>query len=102
MTIQIRQRNVAVTKVLRAHVERRLSLALGRFVDQVRRVTVRFSDARGPRNGKHKRCEIHVALSPRSVRVEDIDTDLFVAIDQATARVSRSVARALELRPPFG
>jgi len=32
----------------------------------------------------------------RSVQVEDMDVDLFVAVNNATDRVSRSVARALE------
>jgi ribosome-associated translation inhibitor RaiA len=43
-----------------------------------------------------KRCQIYVGLHPRSVQVEDNDLDLFVAVDHATDRVSRSVARALE------
>src|SRR3989454_2344352 len=96
MKIHIRKRNVEVTKILRAHVESRLGLALGRFGERIGRVMVRFSDTDGRRSVLDKRCQIDVGLRPRSVRVEDMDVDLFVAVDHATDRVSRSVARALE------
>ena len=43
-----------------------------------------------------KRCQIEVGLRQRSVRVEDMNADLFTAVDHAADRVSRSVARALE------
>jgi putative sigma-54 modulation protein len=96
MKIHIRKRNIEVTKILRAHVESRLRLALGRFGERIGRVTVRFSDTDGRRSALDKRCQIDVGLRPRSVQVEDMDVDLFVAVDHATDRVSRSVARALQ------
>lgn len=96
MKIQIRSRNVSVTTVLRAHVECRLGFALGRFGEQIGRVIVWFSDPNGHWGGSAKRCQIDVGLRRRSVRVEDTDADLFAAVDHATDRVSRSVARALE------
>ncbi len=96
MKIHIRKRNVEVTKILRAHVVSRLGFALGRFGERIGRVIVRFSDTDGRRSALDKRCQIDVGLRQRSVRVEDMDVDLFVAVDNATDRVSRSVARALE------
>lgn len=96
MKLQVRGSNVDVTEVLRAHVTRRLRFALGRFEDRIGRVLVRFTDVNGERGGADKRCRIEVALRPRTVRVDDTDADLFVAVDHAAGRVSRSVARALE------
>jgi ribosome hibernation promoting factor len=90
--IQIRERNLKLTGDLRAHVERRLGFALGRFAARIGRVTVRLSGTRGA----DKRCEIEVGLLPKSVTVEDTDADLFAAVDHAARRVSRSIARALE------
>ena len=93
MKIQIRGHDMAVSQRLRAHVERRLGLALGRFGEEVRLVTVRFSH---PAAGSSaKRCQIDVDLRPRLVRAGDADADLFAAVDHASDRVSRSVARAL-------
>jgi len=96
MKIQIPQCDVDVTAGLRDHVERRLGLALARFADQIGRVTVRFSHADGDASGVHTRCRIEVGLRPRRLDVEDTDLDLFAAVNHATDRASRSVARALE------
>jgi putative sigma-54 modulation protein len=96
--IQIRERNVEVPAGLRQHVEQRLNFALARFGQRIARVIVRFSDgdAGDGETGHNLRCQIHVGLRSRSARVEDTDNDLFVAVDRAAERVSRSVARVLE------
>ena len=96
MKIYIRGRNIKLTKVVRTRVERRLGFALGRFGERIGRVLLRFSDANGHRGDLDKRCQIDVGLRPRSVRVEHTDADLFLALDLAADRASRSVARALE------
>jgi putative sigma-54 modulation protein len=94
--IHIRNHDVDITDVLRIHVERRLGLALARFGDRIGRVMVRFSHADGDGNGGHKRCRIEVGLRPQRVDAEDTDADLFAAVNHATDRASRSIARALE------
>jgi putative sigma-54 modulation protein len=94
--VEIRQRDVEVTEDLRAHVERRVGLALGRFGDRIGRVMVRFSGPDGRTGEKATRCQIDVNLRPQSVRAGDADADLFAAVDNASDRVSRSVARILE------
>ena len=100
MKIQIRKCDVDVTDGLRVHVERRLGLALARFADRIGRVIVRFSRADDDASGGHKRCQIEVGLRPLSLDVEDTDVDLFAAVNHATDRASRSVARALEQGRP--
>lgn len=97
MQIQIRQGDVQVTEALRVHVERRLGLALGRFGDRIGRVLVRLSQAKVEPDGSVTRCQIDVGLRPVNVRAGDTHADLFAAVEHATDRVSRSVARALEL-----
>ena len=96
MKIHVRGRHTEVTEVLRAHVERRLGLALGRFGERIGPVSVEFSAAEPAGGGVDARCEIQVSLRPRSVRVENSDANLFTAVDHATGRLARSVARALE------
>ena len=61
---------------------------------------VRFSHADGDASGGHMRCRIEVGLRPQRLDVEDTDADLFAAVNHATDRASRSVARALELGLP--
>ena len=96
MKIQIPKCDVDVTDVLRVHVELRVGLALARFADRIGRVIVRFSHADGDAGGAHKRCRIEVGLRPERLDVEDTDVDLFAAVNHATDRASRCVARALE------
>ena len=96
MKIQIRCRNIAITEALRARVERRLGFALSRFGERIGRVVLQFSETNDQHGYVDKRCEIEVGMRPRSVRVEHTDADLFVALDRAADRASRSVARALE------
>ena len=62
-------------------------------------MTVRFLHADGDASGANKRCQIEVGLRPlrpRRLDVEDTDVDLFAALDHATDRASRAVARAIE------
>jgi ribosomal subunit interface protein len=96
MKIQFSERNVEVTETLRAHVAGRLGLALGRFAQRIERVVVHFSNEDGARAARETRCQLGVSLRPRVVKAEDRDPDLFVAVDRATDRLARSVARALE------
>src|SRR3954469_15237331 len=95
MRIQFRERNVAVSAVLRAQVQRRLGLALGRYGVRIDKVVVRLSNG-DRRQGPEKQCKIDVDLRPRTVTAQDADTDLLAAVERAANRVSRSVGRALE------
>ena len=102
MQIRIREHDVEVTEALRVHVERRLGIALGRFGDKIGRVVVRLSSARVDAGGLVKRCQIDVGLRPIEVRAGDVDADLFAAVNHASDRIARSVARALELQRARG
>jgi ribosomal subunit interface protein len=96
MKIRIRERNVALSAELRAHVERRLDFALARFGNEIAHVIVQFPDGEHEDKGAAKRCRIDVALRPANVHVEDTDPNLFAAVSHAAQRLSRSVARAIE------
>jgi ribosome-associated translation inhibitor RaiA len=91
MKLRIRAPEGMMTGALRAHVERRLGLALGRFADRIGTVAVRFSMKDG-----HTSCQIDVALCPRVVRVEDEATDPSQAAEHAIGRVGGPVERAIQ------
>lgn len=96
MQIDIQARNFSLTGALRSHVERRLRFALTCFDDHIQRVVIRLSDINGPRGGADKRCHLQVVLDGLSdVVVEDIETNLYIAIDRATDRAGRTVGRRL-------
>lgn len=97
MQIHIQSQGFTLTDALREHAEHRLRFGLTHASDHIRRVEMRLSDINGPRGGADKRCGIVVALENLpDVVIEDIENDLYVAIDRAADRASRSVARCLK------
>jgi len=96
MQIDIQSRNFPLTNTLRGHVERRLGFALSANDEHIQRIVVRLSDINGPRGGSDKCCHIQVILPHLSdVVIEDIETDIYAAIDRAADRAGRTVRRRL-------
>jgi ribosome-associated translation inhibitor RaiA len=96
MQIAIQCRSFPLTEAIDAHVQKRLGFTLGRCAERVRRVDVTLSDLNGPRGGIDKRCLVKIRLnSLPPVVVEDIQTDLYSAVDRATSRAGRAVIRRL-------
>ena len=86
------------------HLSERFGAALSVLArhGQIKCVVVRLSDTNGPRGGNDKCCRIQVVVPGHSdVLVEDTESDLYTAIDRATDRVSRTVARRLDRRRHF-
>lgn len=96
MQIEIQARNFPLTHALSGHIQRRLGYALSTRNEHIERVRVRLSDINGPRGGDDKCCHIQIVM-PRlaDVVIEDTEADLYVAIDRAADRASRTVARRL-------
>ena len=96
MRINIRALGFELTDSLRERTERCLRFALGWVDDHLRQVSVRLYGQHDPR-GKDKRCRIQIEFSgAHDVVIEDIQTDLHVAITRAADRAARSVAHLLE------
>ena len=95
MRIQIQERDVAITAFERSYVDDRLALSLARFSARIAKVVVSLS-ASEVAGRLEKRCRIDVDIRPEAVHVEDADADLMTALDRATGRLARTVARALE------
>ncbi len=99
MQIDIRARDFDMTEALRRHAERRLRFSLGRCDAHIHRVLMRLSDTNGPRGGSDKKCHLQVLMAGiPDVVVEDIQGDLYVAIDRAADRARRTVVRKLGRR----
>lgn len=97
MNIVIQSKSFAVTEAMRQHVERRVLFALGWADYKVRKVEVRLSDLNGPRGGEDKRCQIQImAAGIPEVLIQDVEADVYVAIDRAADRAGRALARRLE------
>jgi ribosome-associated translation inhibitor RaiA len=98
MKIGIQCRGFSLTSAIAGHVRKRLDFLLGRGIRRLRRVDVTLSDTNGPRGGIDKRCQIKVSLDGlRPVVIEDVQADLYTAIDRAAGRASRTVVRRISL-----
>lgn len=83
----------------RDNIARKLGMKLGKFASSIERVTVRLSDANGPRGGRDQICQIKVVLSGRpSVVVEERDSALQRAIDRAMKAAALAVRRSVHRR----
>ena len=98
MQIAIHTRGFSLTEGLRNHVHNRLGFTLSRGASRVRRVEVKLSDVNGPRGGVDKRCLIEIRLDGLPVIVvQDVQSDMYTAIDRAATRAARTVMRRLAL-----
>jgi putative sigma-54 modulation protein len=96
MRVQIHGRHLEVTLGLRAHGERAVDFALGRFGERVDRVRICMLDINGPRGGIDKCCRITVQLRPSGmVYLEETGADLYAALNRAVGRAGRAVGRRL-------
>jgi ribosomal subunit interface protein len=94
--IQIREGVLGLAIAERSHVEERLTVTLARFSERIAKVVVRLSSDETAAGPSHKKCCIEVEIRAQTVHAEDRDAKLLTALDRATDRVGRAVARALE------
>lgn len=99
MRIEVKGRGFDVSLALGSYAERRALFAFGRFSHRIERVSVLLSDTNGPRGGIDKECRLLVRLRPSgTLRVAEQDVDMYAAIDRASERMARAVARELARR----
>jgi len=102
MNVQIHASDFTLTDGLREHIAWRAAYATNHASDAVSRVVVHLSDLNGPRGGVDKRCGIELRLKgAQTLVVEDVQADLYVAIDRAFERIGRSLQRCLARRRGF-
>ncbi len=103
MQIDIHSRDFTLTRALREHASKRLRFALLRCSEPIRRVVMQLSDINGPRGGVDKRCHLRLVLDGMpDIIIEDIEADMYTAIDRAADRAGRTLARKLGRLRQFG
>jgi ribosomal subunit interface protein len=97
MRIEIHGKDIPVTEQLRCHIRRRLGFALERFAPRIRTIHVSIGDLNGPRGGVDKRCRVAIELiPPKTIVIEDRDSNIYVAIDRAGDRAGTCIGRGLK------
>jgi ribosomal subunit interface protein len=102
MQIEIVARDFPLTDAMRSYVTRRLDFSFSARRQHIKCVVVRLGDTNGPRGGNDKCCGIQVVVPGHAdIVVQDTESDLYAAIDRATDRASRTVARRLDRQRNF-
>ena len=101
MRIETRTIGFSSTPAIRRHVEARVESALRPAARRVSVVTARLEDVNADRGGADKRCLL-VAVMPRSgaVVAQATHADLYIAVNEAAARLRRSALRLHTRRVP--
>jgi ribosomal subunit interface protein len=96
MRLGIRSQKLDISEAVREAIERRLRFVLGRYGNQVGRVSVRLDAPRIT-------CRIEVQLQESgTVVVDDADDDVATVVDRAADRVAKAVQREMERRRDNG
>jgi hypothetical protein len=83
----------------RDNIARKLGMKLGKFASSIERITVRLSDANGPKGGRDQICQIKVVLSGLpSIVIEERDPALQNALDRAMKATAIAVRRSVQRR----
>jgi acetoin utilization protein AcuB len=83
----------------RDYISRKLGTKLGKFASSIERVTVRLSDANGPKGGRDQVSQIKVVISGLpSVVVEERDATLRKAVDRSINAMTVALRRTLQRR----
>lgn len=96
MKIDIQALGFSLTNALMREVERRVMEPLSARHEHISRIQVRLGDVNGPKGGKDMYCRIRVEMpGQKDAFVEDIESDMYMAIYRAAGRVNRTVSRRL-------
>lgn len=95
----IRVNGVEIEDHDRDSIARKLGMKLGKFASSIERITVRLSDANGPKGGRDQICQIKVVLSGLpSVVVEERASALPTATERAIKATALAVRRSVQRR----
>jgi putative sigma-54 modulation protein len=97
MIWELKDKGARRPKGLEDHIERRLRFALSRFGSRIQKTIVFLQDGNGPKGGIDKVCRILVRTRGCGVMMAAVvDSDWVAAVDRATTRIGRTVARQIE------
>ena len=99
MELEIRGQNIRVGDRLHEQVERQMNFALGQFESWISNATVLLEDINGPKGGIDKQCRVIVSLKGgKTLKIEDLDADISIAVNRAADRVGQVVSREIDKR----
>ncbi len=99
VNLTVHWKKLSASAPAQEHLARRLSFALGRFSDRVRGIRAVISDQNGVRGGVDKACRLQARTKLGLVQVVEVDSDVYAAMDLASERLRRTLARLFDRQP---
>jgi len=97
MHVEIRTNKFTLTNGMRDHINRRIQFALSWADHHMDQITLNLRDINGPKGGSDKSCRIQIrSPGSKTIVVEEIQNDLYIAIDRAIERAARALTRKLK------
>lgn len=96
MRIEIHTGKFSLTESLREHIERRIQFTLSWAHQGLHKIVLRLDDINGPKGGADKSCRVQIPVAGgKPVVIEEVQSDLYLAIDRAIERAGRALSRKL-------
>ena len=97
MRIEIRTGKFSLTDGLREHIEHRVQFALSWADQHLHKISLNLNDINGPKGGADKSCRIQIPVAGgKTIVVEEVQADLYIAIDRAIRRRENELKRKLQ------
>lgn len=94
MNLEIRGLQGEITDSIREYIERRLAFSLDRFAEKIRMVRLKVRDVNSSRGGIDKYCRLAISFKhSSSIAVESCDSSITGAVDRASDKMRRLIAR---------
>jgi len=99
MRISVRCLHLDHSEHVDQHAREKLLSSLGNFEKRIEHVDVLLEDLHGAKHGIERRCVVRIAVGGAGdVMVQQVDPDIYHAIDEAARRCKRTVRRRINRR----
>ena len=96
MQVDIHSLGFRLTPVMSGYARKRIDYALSFAAAHVSRLTMRLLDMSGGHGDDDKCCQIELRIKGAPlILIEDVETDVYAAVDRATERARRALMRRL-------
>ena len=96
MIVLLRGDRALIAQARRDEVPVSTRLLFGRFASELQSVTLSLKNVLAEGRTPTKRCQVVVTIKPKRIRVEHVDTNLAVALERASNKAARTIARVLQ------
>ncbi|MCD4670978.1 MAG: ribosome-associated translation inhibitor RaiA [Actinomycetia bacterium] len=92
----VKGRNIDLNNKIKSYSEKKIKNRIEKLLDRTTRTEVKFKAEKNPRISDNKEIEITVFAAGAVIRVTDVGTDFFEAIDRSSSKLERQIKKYRE------